>query len=509
MFTPAQLVDDDGSPPAVGRHPSAFGMAAGCRRVRGAGGAFSLGEQTALANMRYHVGMKRAATYVRISYDRRGEGAGVERQRVDTDRLAKQLGYEIVERIVDNDRSASRKARRRREGFERLLELARSGEVEGVIVHDLDRFTRNADELRPWIEVAEQTGVKIHTTGEILDLADADSLFRARILLAVAEKESANIARRVSAKLRHDAEAGRPHWSTRPFGFERDGTLVPSEAAELRRMYAEVIDGASQASIAKRLNESAVPNASGARWQSATVGFLIRAPRNAGLRHYRGEIIGPGTWEPIVSEETWRAAVAAIDARKVGRRSGGRSLLGGLVRCSSCGATMSRSGRSYRCVGRSDGYRVSCGVSISGDRLDEYVTGLVLAAVGDVKSSRSRSKPTPSADLSGEVVRLRNDVDELAAMFGRGELSLSAFKSAKAPLDQRLAAAEAALATVDTTAALARLTGDTSTLADRWPDLDVALRGRIVSTVIERVEVRKASDGERFAPSRFDVRWAQ
>src|SRR3954453_2912104 len=137
--------------------------------------------------------MPNAVTYCRISYDRNGNAAGVDRQRVDTDRLAKRLGSRVVERIVDNDRSASRRARCRREGFEQLLELVQSGNVDAVIVYDLDRFTRNPDELRPGVEGAESTGVQIHAPGDIVDLADPDSLFKARILLAVAEKEASNI----------------------------------------------------------------------------------------------------------------------------------------------------------------------------------------------------------------------------------------------------------------------------------------------------------------------------
>ena len=76
-----------------------------------------------------------------------------------------------------------------------------------TIVYDLDRYTRSPDELGRWIEAAESTGVKIHTTGDLVDLADDDSIFKARILLAVAEKESANISRRVTAQARHAAEA--------------------------------------------------------------------------------------------------------------------------------------------------------------------------------------------------------------------------------------------------------------------------------------------------------------
>lgn len=464
-------------------------------------------------------------TYCRISNDKRKNEAGVERQRADTDRLAKRLGYRVTERIVDNDRSASRKKRRRREGFDRMLELVQAGDVDAVVVYDLDRFTRNPDELGAWIDAAEANeGVSIHTTGDLIDLADPDSIFKARILLAVAEKEAANIARRVKREAASAAEQGLPRWGQRPFGFNRDGTHVPAEVAELRAIYADVIAGRSMASIAKSLNDRGIPNAgkvrpkreapdantgdnepASARWQSATVGFLVRAARNAGLREYRGEMVGPGTWAPIVDEETWRQAVAALDARKAGVRKAPRSLLGGIVRCAECGGVMSRSARAYRCLPRSDGYKTTCGLSIAGDRLDEYVTGLVLAALGDVAPTHRQANGANLNRASADVTRLRDDLDELAAMFGRGELTISAFKKAKQPLDVRLARAEAALTHEDASAALARMAGPVATLAERWGDLDVQLRARIIGTVIDRVVVRRAERaGAPFSAARVD-----
>ena len=460
--------------------------------------------------MRYRDGMPNtAATYCRISYDPKGTEAGVDRQQADTDALAERLGFQVVERITDNDRSASRGAPRR-EGFDHLLGLASTGQVDAVVVYDLDRFSRNPDELGPWIDAAERHGVQILSTGSVIDLATSDGVFSARLLLAVAEKESKNISRRVEREARSAAEKGTPRWSTRPFGFERDGSHVIAEADELRAIYNDVIAGRSMASIAFDLNDRAVEKPGrGDRWQSATIGFLVRAARNAGLREYRGEVCGPGAWEPIVSEETWRNAIAALDARKAGSRPAARSLLSGLVRCSGCGRVMSRSGRSYRCMPRSDGYLQTCGITVSGDRLDEYATGLVLAALGDVEPhERSTDGDGDVSRARADVARLRSDADELAGMFGRGELTLSAFKAAKQPLDARAARAEADLAQQDTRAALTRLTGPASTLADRWDELDVELRSRIVNTVIDRFTIAKTEPGTRlFSPARVDVSW--
>jgi DNA invertase Pin-like site-specific DNA recombinase len=465
---------------------------------------------------------KTCATYCRISYAKRKvddkterrfkSEEGVERQQADTDRLAKKLHYRVVERIVDNDRSASRKARRRREGFDRMLDLVKCGAVDAVIVYDLDRFTRNPDELGPWIDAAElNPAVRIISTGDVIDLTDADSIFKARILLAVAEKESANIARRVKREARAAAEKGTPRWPSRPFGFALDGSHDPAEAAELRAIFADVIAGKSMAKIAKSLNERGIPNPSGARWQSATIGFLVRNGRSAGLREYHGKVVGRGTWEAIVDEETWRQTVAALDARKAGRRQTTRSLLGGLVRCGGCGGKMYRSARAYRCLPRSDGYKTTCGITIAGDRLDEYVTGLVLAVLGDTQPARRGAK-RQAADvdrLHGAVNRLQADLEALAGMFGGGEMSLSEFRAAKQPLDARLATAAAELTRSDTRAALERMTGPVATLAERWHDLDIGLRARIIGTVIETISVAKAErPGQPFTPERVkEIRW--
>jgi DNA invertase Pin-like site-specific DNA recombinase len=434
---------------------------------------------------------RNAVTYCRISYDPRGTEAGVERQRADTDRLAAELGYVIVDRIVDNDRSASRKARRSREGFDRMLEMAQAGSIDAVVAYDLDRFTRNPDELGAWIDVADTTGIKIHTTGTIVDLADPDSVFTARVLLAVAEKEAANISRRMKRKLQADAEQGRPHWPRRPFGYTLDAVPVPDEARILNEMIDRVIEGESATKIAAWLNEAGVASASGSPWQSATVKFLVTASRNAGLREYKGEIIGAAAWPAIVTEDRWRAACAALALRARPKRGGSLSLLTGLVWCGRCGGPMYRTGANvraeYRCMKGDPANRVAgCGNSMRAHHVDDLVVEMVLVRLGDVVGRKRAARVDRRED---DAQAIRADLDELAEMVGRGELSMSEYKSARAPLQARLRAAEAIAARSDTEAALERLAGVGATLADRWGDLELDHRHRLIRLVVDRIEI--------------------
>ena len=237
----------------------------------------------------------------------------------------------------------------------------------------------------------------------------------------MAAHEAAQTSKRRKAKLRHDAESGRPHWARRPFGFELTGEHVPAEADMLREIYARIIDGESATAVARWLNESEVPTASGAEWQAATVTFLVQAERNAGKRAYKGEIVGDGSWQPIVDEQTWRDGCAALAARSRPKKGGSVSLLTGLVECGACGGTVYRTGAGrraeYRCIHRQDGRKVSgCGNSMIAYRVDEHLTGLVLAFVGDVEPKSNQRRST---DAPADVVQMRAEVDELAAMFGR------------------------------------------------------------------------------------------
>lgn len=454
----------------------------------------------------------RAATYCRISLDRLEQGAGVDRQRVDTERVCEQRGWTITERLVDNDRSASRYARKAREGWTRLLELLDTRSIDAVVAYDLDRLTRRPDELAPLIAAGER-GVKIVTvTGTLLDLSTGDGIFAARILLAVAEKEAANASRRQKAKLRHDADNGRPHWARRPFGFTLSGGVIEHEAAWIRTMVSWIVDeGISATEVAVRLNAAGVAQASGKLWQSAGVKLLLKSARNIGKREHHGLVVGPAIWPAIVDEHQWRAANASLAARSQGTRQGRRSMLTGMVKCGRCGATMTRTNTGpkaeYRCTKHAD-LGTGCGQSINAPAVESLVSELVLVRLGDVRAMAHRSPADPLADGDG-TEQLRADLAGLAEMFGRGELTMTEFKAARAPLSARLEAAEAKAAHRDVTAALDRLAGDGATLTEQWGKItDVDLKRRLIALVLDHVTISPART-RRLDLDRVDPTWTR
>jgi site-specific DNA recombinase len=160
-----------------------------------------------------------AAVYARISQDGEGSGLGVKRQEADCRELAERRGWPIAEVFVDNDVSAYNG--KGRASYKRLLADIEAGRVDAVIVWHLDRLHRQPKELETFIEVCQQAGVTdVATVTGNLDVGNDDGLFQARILTAVAAKESADKARRIRRKHEELAANGHPLGGVAvPFGY--------------------------------------------------------------------------------------------------------------------------------------------------------------------------------------------------------------------------------------------------------------------------------------------------
>lgn len=455
--------------------------------------------------------MLRAVTYCRISQDHLGTEAGVTRQRKDTDRIAADLGWTVVERIVDNDRSASKYARRKREGWARLVHLIESGEVDALVAYNLDRLTRQPKELERLIDAASR-GVHVRTATGVIDLSNGDGLLVARMLCNVAAAEADRMSARQKAKQRHDAAAGKPHWTKRPYGFTLRGDLVPVEAEWIRRWVGWLVDdGWSPTMIARKMNDLGEPTATGtpAGWQAAAVRGILASPRTAGLREHNGAIVGPAAWPAIITDDERVDVLAVIQSRATGRRGSGRAaMLSGLMRCDECNLRMQRGtstvkGRRYynwRCAQLPGS--PGCGMTINARVVEELVSEFVLRVVGTTTGT-PRRRSVGTADVAS---RLRSELDDLAAMFGAGQLSMSEWRAARVPLERRLQAAERSVAQDAAQAAMLRLIGTAATLTERWDALSADDRRRITSLVVAEVRIKRGvRTANRVDPARIRI----
>lgn len=469
-----------------------------------------------------------AALYARMSKDKTGEQAGVERQTAECRELAERRGVTIGHVLVDNDLSAT--TGKRRPAFDTLLELIRRGEVDTIVVWHTDRLYRLPRDLEPIIDLAESRKLRFLTVASSeIDLNTASGRMVARMLAAASAAEVEHKAERQRSANEQRARQGKRTVGRRPFGFDDDGVTVRDDEADaIRTGYADALSGIPLAAIARDWNARGLTTGQkryrGARdekgkpieassWRHDSVRAVLLNPRYAGKVSYRGEIVSESAeWPALVPESTWLAAQAALTnpARRTGP-PGGRRLLSGLAYCGVCGEaqnTVHAGGGARRGIAN---YRCSASaghVARMAEPVDEYVSAVVVARLSRPDAAAlltDHDHPDVEA-LQEEAIGLRERLESLAVEFADGELTPGQLRAATERLRSRLAAVETELASSVRVDVLGPLVG-AQRAADAWEALDIPHR-RLVVDALMRVTLFPPGRGVRtFRPETVGIEW--
>jgi DNA invertase Pin-like site-specific DNA recombinase len=419
-----------------------------------------------------------------------------------------QRGWTLVGEREDNDMSAAGK--RKRPGFEAVMEAVEARQVDVIVAWALDRLTRNARERLRLVESCKAAGVSLALVrGSDYDLTTPAGRFSIGILGEVAQMEIDQKGDRQTRAQQQAAAQGRPAGGRRPFGYAQDGiTVNEAEAVHVRQAYADLLHGASLKSIAARWNEAGALTTMGNRWSHSTVRETLKNARYAGQRTYRGEVVGPAVWPALVDEDTHAAvcALLALPARRTTASTARKYLLPGLALCWSCGATVAtghtRHGkRVYVC-------REGKCVSRKAEPVDELVTGVVLARLArpDAAELLQPSDRDALADLRRRRAAIGERLDDLATGLEEGVLTLAAVRRSSERLKAEQAAIDAEMAATVHTDTLGPLVAADDPAAV-WERLDVQQRRAVVDALMT-VTVLKPEVGRRdFDPETVKIEW--
>jgi DNA invertase Pin-like site-specific DNA recombinase len=479
-----------------------------------------------------------AAIYARISLDRDDDGIGVDRQ-IDLCReLAKEKGWRVAGVYPDNNVSASNG--KTREHYERMLADIETGRIDAVVCVDLDRLTRRPIELEHFIDLADRHDVALANVSGDTDLSSSDGRLKARIMGAVARQEGEKKGERLQREHEQAARKGKGRWARRAFGYEavpalnEDGSpkltkngkvllervVVPAEAAAIRDAADRILAGESLPAIARLWNDQGLAPPQGAQhgWSANTVGIVLRNPRLAGIRAYKGEEVSEeGDWDEILDAELWRVLDARLErTRRPGRPS--TSLLAGIARCGLCGGPLWSTYRRNRAGERVERYACirrpgtpGCGkIGVVGDPLDALVTETVIAALAGPKLTRARRrtrsrKRTGGQDHAKALARAEQHLEQLAVDHARDRITRREWLAARDDLHAQIAEHTRALDT--DTGPLASLPGTQKALRDAWEAGTVEWRRAVLAAAVDAVVVNPAGPSRTFDPERVEIRW--
>lgn len=447
---------------------------------------------------------RRCVVYVRISDDKLGREAGVTRQREACRAEATRRGWTVVDVVTDNDRSASEYATKVRTGYAKVRAMVDTGAADAVVAWSADRLHRRTDELDGWIRATTGRAVTVYVQGGQADFTSAAGKLQARQTGSFSAYESDVRSERVSAAMAQLRELGR--WSGgSAFGWTADdveaspgrwvrrftGQVHPVEGAAVATACADLLAGKSLSAIAAQWTAAGLATKRGGTWNPTTIRSVLRRASNAALVEHDGRIVGPGNWEAIVDESTWRSVCRLLDnpARRTSTSTGNIHLGSGIYRCGVCGGKLraSRSGRglaSYRCYTMGHVHR-------AGATIDELVAEYAAAALSATRPVRLR--PTDATDPQAEADRLKAKLADLAADYANDVITRDERDVARTIVQTKLDAL-ADLAAPDPARDLVISTGPLS--VDGFNALPLATRRMIVARALD-VVVHPVGRGHR------------
>jgi len=446
---------------------------------------------------------RRAVIYRRISEDRTGLAAGVERQGDDCTETAARNGWTVVAVLTDNDISAySGKAR---PAYRKMLGMLADGTADALITYHPDRLYRRLHDLGELIDIVQAKRAVIRTVmaGDV-DLNTASGVLNARVVASVNEYHVAHMIEQVKRKKEQNVANGEYRGGARPFGYEADGVTVrPEEAAHVLAATRAVLQGVALRSIAadwakrgivtvprrKRLPDGTRTEPVSLPWKAPQIRELLLRARNAGLLEAHGEIVRSAVWPAIVPEDEWRACRDLL--LHPGRRTtpgSARVWLGsGIYQCgiSGCGGTMrgTTGGRAkepfYRCVEKSH-------LARNAAALDDFIERLAVARLSrpDAVDLFAPAGDGKGAERAVQLAALRAKLDGFTEDYDADRITRSQYLDGTAKTLDRIAALEKQMAAAVTVSVLSSVPLGTPDVAAAWEGYDLDRKRAIIAALM-------------------------
>lgn len=290
--------------------------------------------------------------------------------------LIKREGYDLArspfEEVVSGESVIERPE------MQKLLKCVEEGDVDGVVVMDLDRLGRGDMFDQGLIDRAfRYSGTLLITPSEIYDPNSQEWELVFGIKSLVARGELKAITRRMQGGRRASAKEGKSISKKPPYGYMRDENLIlhpdPDTSWVIEKIFKMSVSGSGRTAISNELDKLGItpPNPERECWSQSMISSILQNEVYCGdivwgkisyrKRHgkYERRRVDKSDWVikkdahvPIVSRDLWEKANRAYSSRN---RPPSTNLdkklanpLAGILRCGICGMSMLNTPRAGR-----------------------------------------------------------------------------------------------------------------------------------------------------------------
>lgn len=426
------------------------------------------------------------AAYCRVSTDKDEQLDSLENQKNFFTEFALKNGHKLVRLYADEGITGT--SLKKRNEFQRLMQDAKSGIFQMVVVKDISRFARNTVDFLQSIRTLKALGINtLFLTANMESLGESE--FILTMFSALAQEESVNLSKRVKFGKKINAQKGRV--PQRIFGYNRIDNFTleinPKEAQVVRDIYRLYLEeGLGCRTISLELNRLGYKTKFDCDWNPRGVrrvltnpiycgeyinnkyeikdcleGKQVRIPSDQHFHHSRPE------WA-IVTREAFDRAQLLLDERRTQYDSGipyrdGRHsekhLFSTLIKCEHCGRSFFQKHYTYantryywKCQTNDQFTSEKCDNKVTiteSDLLAEiraYLSSMIRDKEKFIMSvlyelEKRREKPTQilsKADLQKKIHQLSAKKDKYREMYAANVMTMSELKEKTAYINKEI-----------------------------------------------------------------------
>ena len=274
--------------------------------------------------------------------------------------------------------------------FNRLLDDCRSGKIDLVLTKSISRFARNTVTLLETVRELKSLGVDVFFEEQNIHSNSGDGELMLTILASYAQEESLSASENCKWRIRKQFENGELVNLRFMFGYQivkGKVEIEPEQAAVVRMIFEDYINGMGGGQIAKKLKEMNVAKVFNGKWRGERVIEILKNEKYTGhallqkkyvVDHLSKKLVwnkgnlpkyfADDTHPAIIDQETFDKAQEILEKRRIlcSTKSGSRNRypFSSIIQCQVCGKKYKRKDRkgkvSWYCTTFLEDGKVAC-----------------------------------------------------------------------------------------------------------------------------------------------------
>ncbi len=262
----------------------------------------------------------------------------------------------------------------KRTEFQRMILDAENGGIDIILTKSIQRFARNTVDLLETVRHLKDIGVEVRFEKERISSMSGDGELMLTILASFAQEESRSISENVKWSVKKRMEKGIPTAKIPILGYRWAGDtlkVVPEEAAVVKRIYRNFLDGKSRLETERELDAEGIRSVRGNVMHDSQIHHIltnitytgntllqkeyVEDPITKKRKKNKGELpqyFIENTHEAIIDMETWRYVQDEIARRRelgpLANKSLNITSFTGKIKCPHCGKSYTRHKRKNR-----------------------------------------------------------------------------------------------------------------------------------------------------------------